>query len=384
MKKVFKTIKIIFICLLSLIAVTVFLNVSDAELDLDTKTNLEKSLASTEKERESCAAWLGLLSDPKLDGLQEGRRLLGLIEASESRHGDLGYEITVSHQFPAPVFESMSRCKDYCNYSSEDKAIFKNEFEKRRVFMDRFQRWVEIGVGLCNSPVAISKVPVLGLWELGKMHLIEINLLANNGNFQDAADRLQELDQFLANSLLSGKNTVVGASIGVRLLTMTRKMLIGMVSAHPEIGQRKEGRSLEPFRALKYDDLVKQIEIGELQAVKAISRPMLFEKRGFSDSSKERPVGKSFGFYDKVYTRIVYYFYHPQETLNDNFRVIRSAAWSPCIGQTDIRCVSPSFPLWSWLRNPVGKVLTLTLTNLLPEQFQRLKKLVDRLPQTLE
>jgi hypothetical protein len=139
------------------------------------------------------------------------------------------------------------------------------------------------------------------------------------------------------------------------------------------------------FVPLKYDEIIKRLELGEIQMIDVLlsgTREWNYGVSRFFEFSELNhiPQHKSTsasGVLTPLLERLLRFFYLPNETLNQSLQSLKMAPWQPCIGQKDIPCEPRSFSWYSWMRNPVGKSISKVIGDALPENFRKIKIRID-------
>lgn len=370
MKKFFKK---LCLTIFLFVALVLLFNISDSDLKPETQEVLQTSLTSTEQEEKQCARILGLFVDKNLDFEEEGQKLFSQIHATPIE-SIMGKNIVTIPTIGNAIQEK-EKCKGLCKYSKEEKERLKNELAKQTVFLTRFKKVLEGNTFSCHPPLVLFRFHILGLFYISRQQIMEYNILAQEGKIKDAQEGLIKMNAFFENTLLKeNKYTLVDSLIFVKTLNNTREVLSDLPTFN---------HATVRFKAISYEDVIKRAEIGELQAEHTLLNvPMtrkFFEQATISDTPEVKKPSPLAQYLDGVINKVLNYFFLKNETLNDNLQVLKIAAWHPCIGQDDIPCDSKSPNPFSWLRNPMGKMITYVISSNTPSTFRKLKNNINEL-----
>lgn len=369
-----KTFKRLCLTIFIFIAFVILLNIFDSELKSDTQEILQTSVTSTEQEEKQCAAVLGLFVDESLDFEVEGRKLLSQIQSIPVESLTENNEVTI----PSinNTIQEKEKCEEgFCEYSKEEKDRLKSELAKQAVFLTRFKKVIEGNSFSCHHPFLLYRFRVLSFFQISRQQIIEYKILAQEGKVKEAQEGLIKMNAFFENTLLKeSKYTLISSLTFVKSLNHIREVL----SALPTFNH-----ATIKFKAISYEDVIKKVEIGELQAENVLlSFPMtrkFFEQTTISETpevKKPSPLAQSL---DRVINKVLNYFFLKNATLNDNLQALKLAAWHPCIGQDDIPCSIKSPNPLAWLHNPMGKMIAQVITSNTPSSFRKLKNNIDEL-----
>lgn len=369
MNKIKKSFRNILQISFAAVALFILANLSDSKLNLQTTEVLNSALSPNDLDEKKCAATLGLLVDPNLDSLAEGSKYLEKLKELSNEKVTHGNDISVPHKLD--TVEPKERCNGLCHYSTEEKQRLKEALNKQQAYLSRFKGLMDMGDTQCHHPQVLIKLPILGIFRLAKHQVLEYKLLAQEGDLEEARNGLLKMNHFLEKTLLREKYTLVTGSIYASLLIDLRQTLLALPNPKGTVPK---------FEVLKYEELVKRIEVGELQAGEALLKPPLdyrfFELADINNTETTEPPA-----WNKLASALLNYFFLRKETLNANLETVRSSAWHPCIGQKDIPCQTESPNYLTWVRNPVGKSITYLLIENLPPFFQKFKNKIETLNQ---
>ena len=273
------------------------------------------------------------------------------------------------------TIQEKEKCKGLCKYSKEEKERLKTELANQSVFLTRFKKVLEGNTFSCHPPLVLFRFHILGLFYIARQQIMEYNILAQEGKIKEAQEGLIKMNAFFENTLLKeNKYTLVDSLIFVKALNNTREVLSDLPTFN---------HATVRFKAISYEDVIKRAEIGELQAEHTLlSFPMkrkFFEQTTISETPEVKKPSPVAQYLDGVINKVLNYFFLKNETLNDNLQVLKIAAWHPCIGQDDIPCEAQSPNPFSWLRNPMGKMITQVISSNTPSTFRKLKNNINEL-----
>lgn len=368
-----KIIKRIFQVILFLVIFMIVLNIADSELEPETQATLQISLSSTEQEEKQCAAALGLFVNEQLDFEVEGRKLLSQIQSTPIEL------LTEQNQVTIPsisnTIREQEKCEGVCEYSKEEKDRLKNELLKQSIILTRFKKIIEGDTLSCHHPFLLFKFPILSFFQMSKQQIIEYQILAQEGKVKEAQDGLIKMNQFFENTLLNeNKYTQITSLILVNTLNNVRKVLSSLPTFN---------HATIIFKAISYEDVIKRVEVGELQAGNALlSFPMtrkFFEPTIINETPEVKKPSPVAQFLDQILNKGLNYFFLKNETVNDHLQALKVAAWHPCIGQADIPCDAKTPNPFTWARNPMGKLITQVIHTNSPSYFRKLRNNINEL-----
>lgn len=371
MKKKFK---IFCLTIILFIAIVFLLNISDSKLTPEAQEILQTSLTSTVPEENQCALILGLFIDENLDFEVEGRKLLTQIQSIPIE------SLNEKNEVKIPTFRNViqekEKCEGVCDYGKDEKDRLKNELLRQTIFLTRFKKVIEGHSFSCLHPFLLLKFPMLNFFHISRHQIMEYKILAQEGKVKESQEGLIKMNAFFENTLLNErKYTLIAGLIFVKILNHTREVL----SALPTFNH-----ATIKFKAISYENTIKPIEIGELQAKNVLfsssmARNYFDQTTLLSDTHKIKKYFPLVQLFDRMINMSLNYFFLKNEILNENLQFLRLAAWHPCIGQEDIACEIKSPNMFAWLRNPMGKLTVQKSTSNTINYFRKLKNNIDEL-----
>jgi hypothetical protein len=358
---------------LGVILLITAINAFDVAVKPEVQELLQVSTGPNPQDDKVCAAALGLFVSESLDFQQEGHRLLQSLQVEFGDAEALVKAEAVEIPNQIEIIERAKKCDKVCVYTAEEKASYRKQLDQQRVFLERFKQLVQMESLQCRHPMVLIKFPILAFFRIAKNQILEFELLGQAGEVEKARQGLLQINHFMEKTLLREKYSVVSSLIFLSILERAREVFRSF--------EDEKDASKVSFATLKFDDVAKKTMAGELQFGQWLMSFHL--KRDYLAISDINDVDES----DDIETRetkqdmldkLMFYFFSPKETINDNLTAITTAMWDPCIGQTDIPCKGHRPNPLTWVRNPIGKSMTDVLTNNLPEFYRKMKTRIDR------